>query len=73
MSIPATSPARAIYEANFLRQIGVKVLICANISPKDVASMEEAGIAVVRHAGGRAIEAAQAYVEEHQGGLIGVS
>ena len=35
--------------------------------------MEEAGIAVVHHAGGRAIEAAQAYVEEHQGELVGVS
>lgn len=60
-------------QANFLRQIGVKVMICANISPKDVASMEEAGITVVRHAGGRAIEAAQVYVEEHQGELVGIS
>lgn len=49
-------------QANFLRQIEVKVLLCADISPKDAESMEAAGITVVTGAHGRALTAAQDYL-----------
>lgn len=48
-------------QANFLRQIEVKVLICGAISDKDVESMNNAGITVVPGAEGRAIDAAAEY------------
>lgn len=50
-------------QANFLRQIEVKVLICGAISEKDADSMRQAGITVVPGASGRAIAAANAYLD----------
>ena len=50
-------------QANFLRQIEVKVLLCGTISEKDAESMEAAGITVVPGASGRAIVAASNYLE----------
>lgn len=50
-------------QANFLRQIEVKVLICGSISAKDIESMNNAGIEVVSGASGRAIKAADAYLK----------
>lgn len=55
-------------QANFLRQIEVTVLICGSISPKEVASMEQAGITVVPGASGRALTAAQDYLESQPAG-----
>lgn len=52
-------------QANFLRQIEVKVLICGAISPSEEKSIEQAGIQVVPGASGRAIEAAQSFLETH--------
>ena len=49
-------------QANFLRQIEVKVLLCDTISPKDAANMEQAGITVVPGYSGRALTAAESYV-----------
>lgn len=49
-------------QANFLRQIEVKVLICGSISPAEVETMERAGITVVPGASGRAIKAADDYL-----------
>ena len=51
-------------QANFLRQIEVKILICGAISEKDRESMSRAGIAVVTGASGRATAAAKHYLEE---------
>ena len=51
-------------QANFLRQIEVKVLLCGTISEKDAESMRAAGITVVQGAKGRAIAAADAYLKE---------
>lgn len=51
-------------QANFLRQIEVKVLICGTISDKDTDSMNNAGITVVSGASGRALEAAYAYLQQ---------
>ena len=50
-------------QANFLRQIEVKVLLCGTISAKDAESMQQAGIEVVPGASGRAISAAQSYLD----------
>lgn len=50
-------------QANFLRQIEVKVLICGSISPAEAATMEQAGITVVPGASGRAITAADNYLK----------
>ncbi len=50
-------------QANFLRQIEVKVLLCGTISPKDAESMRNAGITVVPGASGRAIVAASNYLK----------
>lgn len=50
-------------QANFLRQIDVKVLICNHITAKEAESMERAGIKVVPGATGRAIKACAAYLE----------
>lgn len=52
-------------QANFLRQIEVKVLICGAISEKDAESMRQAGISVVSGASGKAIDAARAYLSEN--------
>ncbi len=49
-------------QANFLRQIGAKVLLCGAISDKDCESMQQAGITVVTGASGKAIAAAEAYL-----------
>lgn len=49
-------------QADFLRQLGVGVLICGTISDKDAASMEGAGIEVVCGATGRATAAADRYL-----------
>lgn len=50
-------------QANFLRQIEVKVLLCGTISAKDAESMRQAGIEVVSGMSGRAIVAAQSYLD----------
>lgn len=50
-------------QANFLRQIEVKVLICGSISPKDIESMNNAGITVVQGASGNAMQAAASYAK----------
>lgn len=52
-------------QANFLRQLEVGVLICGTISQKDIESMNAAGIEVVTGASGRAIDAANNYLETH--------
>ncbi len=49
-------------QANFLRQIEVKVLLCGTISEKEAESMQNAGITVVSGAQGRALTAAQDYL-----------
>lgn len=49
-------------QANFLRQIEVKVLLCGAISPHDKEQMERAGITVISGVSGRATEAAMAYL-----------
>lgn len=49
-------------QANFLRQIEVKVLLCGAISPHDKEQMERAGITVIPGVSGRATEAAMAYL-----------
>lgn len=49
-------------QANFLRQIEVKVLLCSAISPHDKEQMERAGITVISGVSGRATEAAMAYL-----------
>lgn len=49
-------------QANFLRQIEVKVLLCGAISPHDKEQMERAGITVISGVPGRATEAAMAYL-----------
>ena len=51
-------------QANFLRQIEVKVLLCGTISEKDAESMKAAGITVVQGAEGRAITAADNYLKQ---------
>lgn len=51
-------------QANFLRQLDVKVLICGSISPTEIASIEQAGMTVVSGATGRAIDAVQAYLHD---------
>ena len=51
-------------QANFLRQIEVKVLLCGTISEKDAESMKAAGITVVQGAEGRAITASPALTEQ---------
>lgn len=51
-------------QANFLRQIEVKVLICNGISDRDIESMNAAGITVVAGASGRALEVADAYLHD---------
>ena len=48
-------------QANFLRQIEVRVLICGTISERDIEIMNKAGITVVTGASGRALKAADAY------------
>ena len=50
-------------QANFLRQIEVKVLLCGTISDKDAESMKAAGTTVVKGVKGRAIEAALDYLQ----------
>lgn len=52
-------------QANFLRQIDVKVLLCGSISDRDIERMNNAGITVVSGVSGRAIDAAFAYLENH--------
>lgn len=49
-------------QANFLRQIEVKILLCGAISPHDKEQMERAGITVISGVSGRATEAAMAYL-----------
>jgi len=49
-------------QANFLRQIEAKVLICNTITDPEVESMHRAGITVVKGAKGRALEVADAYL-----------
>ena len=49
-------------QANFLRQIEVKVLLCSAISPHDKEQMERAGITVISGVSGRATEATMAYL-----------
>lgn len=49
-------------QANFLRQIDVKELICGTISQKDAQSMEHAGIKVVPGASGRAFTVVDNYL-----------
>lgn len=51
-------------QANFLRQIEVRVLICGTISPADVEIMNKAGITVVTGASGNALQAADAYLHD---------
>lgn len=48
-------------QANFLRQIEVKVLICGTISPQEIEIMNNAGITVISGIKGKAIDAADAY------------
>ena len=43
-------------QANFLRQIDVKILICGSISKKETETMENAGIKVIPGASGRAFQ-----------------
>lgn len=52
-------------QANFLRQIDVKILICGAISKKDIESMENAGIKVVAGASGRAFEVVEKYLKDN--------
>ena len=54
-------------QANFLRQIEVRVLICGTISERDIEIMNKAGITVVTGASGRALKAADAYAYLHDG------
>ncbi len=49
-------------QANFLRQIGVKVLICGTISEQDIHAMNNAGIEVVTGASGRAFQVTDDYL-----------
>lgn len=51
-------------QANFLRQIEVRVLICGAISEADVETMNKAGITVVTGASGNALQAADAYLHD---------
>lgn len=50
-------------QANFLRQIEVRVLLCGTISPHDIESMNKAGITVVSGASGNALNAVQDYLD----------
>lgn len=50
-------------QANFLRQIEVKVLLCGEISKKDAESMHNAGITVVSGMKGKATKAAMDYLD----------
>lgn len=50
-------------QANFLRQIECRVLICGIISPFEIEAMNSAGITVVSGAKGNALQAAQAYLK----------
>lgn len=52
-------------QANFLRQIDVKILICGAISEKEIESMENAGIKVVSGASGRAFDVVANYLNDH--------
>lgn len=52
-------------QANFLRQIDVKILICGAISKKEIESMENAGIKVVAGASGRAFEVVEEYLKDN--------
>ena len=52
-------------QANFLRQIDVKILICGAISKKEIESMENAGIKVVAGASGRAFEVVEKYLKDN--------
>ena len=51
-------------QANFLRQIEVRVLICGTISERDIEIMNKAGITVVTGASDRALKAADAYLHD---------
>lgn len=51
-------------QANFLRQIEVRVLICGTLSERDIEIMNKAGITVVTGASGRALKAADAYLHD---------
>ena len=59
-------------QANFLRQIEVKVLLCGAISPHDKEQMERAGITVISGVSGRATEAAMAYLANKNSAPIAV-
>ena len=52
-------------QANFLRQIDVKILICGAISNKETEMMENAGIKVVTGATGRAFSAVEEYLKNN--------
>ena len=51
-------------QANFLRQIEVRVLVCGAISERDIEIMSKAGITVVTGASGNALQAADAYLHD---------
>ncbi len=52
-------------QANFLRQIDVKILLCGSISKKEIESMENAGIKVVSGMSGRAFEVVENYLKNN--------
>ena len=51
-------------QANFLRQIEVKVLICNRIQNKEIESLNNAGITVVANVSSRAIDCVSDYIFE---------
>jgi predicted Fe-Mo cluster-binding NifX family protein len=51
-------------QANFLRQIEVRILICGTISQRDIEIMNKAGITVVTGASGNALHAADDYLHQ---------
>lgn len=52
-------------QANFLRQIDVKILICGSISKKETETMENAGIKVIPGASGRAFQVVADYLKNN--------
>ncbi|MGN0301922.1 MAG: NifB/NifX family molybdenum-iron cluster-binding protein [Anaerotardibacter sp.] len=51
-------------QANFLRQIDVKVLLCDRIQNKEIDSLNAAGITVISNVSGRAIDCVCDYLND---------
>lgn len=60
-------------QANFLRQIDVKILICGSISKKETETMENAGIKVIPGASGRAFQVVADYLKNNPATVVAFS